>query len=294
MHLSSFLTRFFQIAFRGLCSFALVASSAPLTASEPLLNKPSNERTEAEALQVLNDSPWAHTITTTTQDTPCDYEHPAYPGLFPEETAQIADSRSPQFPAESVKPDGAEYVVRLISVKPMQAAAERLVSVDEKWAPYRRGIGLEPGSKPTNMAEAWYNPADEITVVLALKRPGPGGASFLNYAFKDVETGVLFTAHYFCICAGIRTASGQIHAVMARMGQGNDNNVSAIIMSFPSTVDGKSLISHRDEKLEFRLVLNQRVFETKFIVNPTDLFDGTETLMRTPTRVDQPTPPTLP
>jgi hypothetical protein len=155
-------------------------------------------------------------------------------------------------------------------------------------------MAWRPGSKPTNMAEAWYNPADEITVVLALKRPGPGGASFLNYAFKDVETGVLFTAHYFFICAGIRTASGQIHAVMARMGQGNDNNVSAIIMPFPSTVDGKSLISHRDEKLEFRLVLNQRVFETKFIVNPTDLFDGTETLMRTPTRVDQPTPPTLP
>ena len=176
MHLSSFLTRFFQIAFRGLCSFALVASSVPLTASEPFLNKPSNEWTEAEALQVLNDSPWAHTITTTTQDTPRDYEHPAYPGLFPEEMAQIADSRSPQFPAESVKPDGAEYVVRLISVKPMRAAAERLVSLDEKWAPYRRGIGLEPGGKPTNMEESWYNPADEIIVVDTLKRPGSAGA----------------------------------------------------------------------------------------------------------------------
>ena len=47
-------------------------------------------------------------------------------------------------------------------------------------------------------------------------------------------------------------------------------------MSFPSIVDGKLLISHRDEKLEFRFILNQRVFETTFIVNSTDLFDGTE------------------
>jgi hypothetical protein len=200
--------------------------------------------------------------------------------------AQIADSRSPKFPAESVKPNGAEYLVR--------ADASLLRKISQPGAPYRRGIGLEPGSKPTNMAEAWYNPADETTVVLTLKRPGPGGASFLDYAFEDMQTGALFTAHYFFTCAGIRTANGQIYAVMARMGQGNDNSVWAIIMSFPSTVDGKSPISHHDEELEFRLVLNQRVFETKFIVNPRDLSDGTETLMRTPTRVDQLTPPTLP
>ena len=51
---------------------------------------------------------------------------------FCEEMAQIADLRSTQFPAESVKPDGAEYVVRLISVKPM--SVERLITLAEKWA----------------------------------------------------------------------------------------------------------------------------------------------------------------
>lgn len=65
-------------------------------------------------------------------------------------------------------------------------------------------------------------------------------------------------------------------------------------MSFPGTADGKSLISHRDEKLEFRLVLDQRVFETTFIVNSTDRFDGTETVIHTPARVDEPTPAPLP
>ena len=65
-------------------------------------------------------------------------------------------------------------------------------------------------------------------------------------------------------------------------------------MSFPSIVDGKLLILHRDEKLEFRFILNHRVFETTFIVNSTDLFDGTEAGMHAPTRVDEPTPAALP
>jgi hypothetical protein len=93
---------------------------------------------------------------------------------------------------------------------------------------------------------------------------------------------------------GVRTANGQIHGVTNRIGQGNDNKAPAIIMSFPSIVDGKPLFLHRDEKLEFRFILNQRVFETTFIVNSTDLFDGTETVMHTPTRVDEPRPAALP
>jgi hypothetical protein len=273
---------------------ALVAGSVPAPANEPFLNKPSNEWTEAEALQVLNDSPWAHTVKTTTQDFQCDYEHPPFPGLFREGMAQIADSMSRQFPAEAVKPDGAEYLVRLVSVKPMQAAVERLISLDEKWSRHGRSIGLEPGSKPTNMAESWYNEADEITVVLTLKRPGPRGASFLDYAFESRAEGVSFTAHHHFVCAAIRTANGQIHAVTARLGSGKDRMVSAILWSFPSIVDGKPLITHRDEKLEFRVILNQRVFETTFFVNPADLFDGTETVLHAPTWVDEPTPATVP
>jgi hypothetical protein len=92
----------------------------------------------------------------------------------------------------------------------------------------------------------------------------------------------------------MRTANGQIHSVTNRIRQGNANKASAIIMSFPSIVDGKPLSSHRDEKLEFRFILNQRVFETTFIVNSTDLFDRTQTVMHTPTRVDEPTPAVLP
>jgi hypothetical protein len=122
----------FQICLHSICCFALAVFSVPTTANENCFNKPPEEWTEAEALQVLNDSPWAHTVRTTVQDTPCDYEHPAYAGLFEEEMARTVDSMSPEHSAKVVKPDSAEYMVRLISVKPMQAAVERLMSLDTK------------------------------------------------------------------------------------------------------------------------------------------------------------------
>ena len=53
-----------------------------MTANEDFLSKPPEEWSEAEALQVLNNSSWAHTETSTVQDTQCDYEHPVYAGLF--------------------------------------------------------------------------------------------------------------------------------------------------------------------------------------------------------------------
>jgi hypothetical protein len=284
----------FHIRLRSICCLALVAASVPVTANENFLSKPPEEWTEAEALQVLNDSPWARTVTTRVQDTPCDFEHPAYPGLFPEEMARRMDSISPAHPAETVKPDGAEYVVRLISVKPMQAAVERLISLNEKWARYRGGYGLDPDSKPTNMAERWYNTADEITIAVVLKHPDPKGGSFRDYAFENRGSSVALVVRHIFPCAGIRTANGQIHAVTASMGTGEDHLGSGIYMSFPRIVEGKPLITHRDEKLEFRFIANQRVFETTFNVNLADLFDGTETVMHIPSTVDEPAPTTLP
>ena len=265
-----------------------------MTANENFLSKPPEEWSEAEALQVLNDSPWAHTVTNTVRDTQCDFEHPAYAGLFPEETAQRVDSLDPTPPAKEVKPDGAEYVVRLVSVKPMQAAAERLISMDEKWAHYRGGAGLEPGVKPTNLAERWYNPADEITIAVVLKRAGPQGGSFRDYAFKHNGSGVSVAVSHFFACAGVQTVKGQIYAVTGGLGLDKDHKASEIYMSFPSVVDGKPLVTHRDEKLEFRFIANQRVFEATFYVNPTDLFDGAETVMRIPPTVDEPTPASVP
>jgi len=96
-----------------------------------------------------------------------------------------------------------------------------------------------------------------------------------------------------CLCGGVNSErSDSCRHESYR--EGKDNKASAIIMSFPGIVDGKPLISHRDEKLEIRFIVNQRVFETTFIVNSTDLFDGTETVMHAPTRVDEPTPAVLP
>ena len=49
---------------------------------------------------------------------------------------------------------------------------------------YPGRTGLEPGSKPKNLAGRWYNPADEIAIAAMLKHAGPKGGSFRDYAFK--------------------------------------------------------------------------------------------------------------
>lgn len=280
----------FRVGLPIVCCVALLAVFRPMAADESFLSKPPGEWTEAQALQVLNDSPWAHTITTTTQDFQCEYEHPAYPIVYPEGFAERRDSIDLTPPAADVKRDGAEYLVRLVSVKPMQAAAERLISLDgNKWKHYREGYGLQPNSKPTNLAERWYNPADEITIAIILRHPGPGGASFHDYAFprKDVPgSGV----KHLWPCAAVKTDNGVSTAVLggpATYGDGIPSN--DITVSFPSTVRAKSLISHPNEKLDFRFVANQHVFEATFYVNPSDLFDGTETVLRIPRTIDEPT-----
>jgi hypothetical protein len=79
---------------------------------------------------------------------------------------------------------------------------ERLLGLDEKWVHYRIGSGLEPGSKPTNTAEGWYNLADEITVVVTLKSPGPGGRSFLDYAFENRDSGVILKRLTYLLALG--------------------------------------------------------------------------------------------
>jgi len=280
-----------QIGVRDICCLALVVGFVPLTANESFLSKPPEEWTETEALQVLNDSPWAHTITTTTQDSQCDYENPVFPELFKPEFAREMDSITPTPTPTVVKPDSAEYLVRLVSVKPVQSAAERLINLDPKWAAYRRGVVLD--SKPSSPSEGWYNPGDEIGVAIVLKHPGPGGVSFLDYAFDGKEKFPKGVVHLWA-CAAIRAASGQAHAVISGLCWGKDHKVSGIYLFFPSLSYGRPLISHPNEKLEFRLILHQRVFETTFYVNSADLLDGKETVLRIPGRIDEPTPATDP
>jgi hypothetical protein len=273
-----------------------VASAVPLTANEPFLDKPSAEWTEAEALQVLNDSPWAQTITTTAQDFQCDYEHPAYPETYHPGLAERLDSIDLTPPATDVKPDGALYLVRLASVKPMQSAVERLISLDrEKWGHYVGGYGLDPGSRPTNLAEGLYNPADEITISLILKRPGPGGASFRDYAFHRKNVPGSGVTHVWP-CAAVKTANGATTAVLGGSVSHEDGTTydDIITLSFPSTFHGKPLISHPNEKMDFRFVANQHVFEATFYVNPSDLFDGTERMLYLPSTIDEAAPTPAP
>lgn len=182
----------------------------------------------------------------------------------------------------------------LCPLSPCRLQWNDYLALPEKWRNYRTGYGLEPGLKPTNLEERWYNLADEITIVIVLKRPGPGGTSFRDYAFSRKDEPKSGMMHLWP-CAAVKTANGVTTAVVG--GPVRDDGWHAskdITLSFPSIFKGKPLISHPNEKLEFRFIANQRVFETTFYVNPTDLFDGTETVLRIPRTVDEPTPATLP
>jgi hypothetical protein len=66
-----------------------------------------------------------------------------------------------------------------------------------------------------------------------------------------------------------------------------DGKITGIVLSFPLVVGGERLITHNDEKIEFRLSVNQHVFETTFYVSPSDLFDDTETALRIPPTIDE-------
>jgi hypothetical protein len=55
-----FLFTRFPAGLQLILCFALLGGAVALTANEPFLIKPVAEWTETQALQVLNDSPWAH------------------------------------------------------------------------------------------------------------------------------------------------------------------------------------------------------------------------------------------
>jgi hypothetical protein len=83
-------------------------------------------------------------------------------------------------------------------------------------------------------------------------------------------------------CAGLRTSDGQVHADLAGPGSvvifdSNGAPLSrGILLSFPRLINGKPLISKPHQEVEFRFIVNQRVFATKFYINASDVLDGSE------------------
>ena len=265
---------------RGARSFFLIALlllTVPLQADEPFLRKPSDQLSEAESLQILNRSPWAQEITTTVQDSECSAERPAFP-----KREVIADASK----LTTVPPDGATYVIRFISVKPMQAAAKRLSLIAPELG-VNNQMTLFPGSGPTNIRELHYNPSDEIAVAVVLRDAGPHGESFLDYAFENKKTFPGKRLTELWRCAELQTASGTVSAVLSGLGGNRNGDVSAIEFFFPSVVNGRKLITNKNEKVQFRFVAAQRVFDATFAIDAADLMDGTETELFMPSTVEQ-------
>ena len=253
----------------------LLVWCAGVAGQEKHSTSPASEAVEQQALKVVNDSDWAHTVTPLTQRAPCSEQNPAFPGLYPEDKAAGVDAAAPVIPTDVPKPDGSEYLIRFQSAKPVQAAVHQLLAMGEKWSAYGPERRVSETDGPTDLANARYNVADMITIAVILKHPGPDGTNFFNYAFED--NGRVFPSRSFRVwpCAGLRTSNGQVFARIVP-GALEHRGFRAFQLSFPRLLAGKPLISNMREKVEFRMVANQRVFGTIFYINASDVLDGSE------------------
>jgi hypothetical protein len=158
-----------------------------------------------------------------------------------------------------------------------------LLAIGEKWSAYSVLIWqVSEDDGPTDLANARYNVADMITVAVILKRPGPEGTTLFDYGYE--ENGHKFSSHSFLVwpCTGLRTTNGQVFAHAVPEAFGHDGKSKVLQLSFPRLIDGKPLISSPHEKVEFRLLVNQRVFETTFYINASDVLDGSEKTLYLP------------
>jgi hypothetical protein len=279
---SSAIPHFCKNSIRIACCMALFWCT-PLTGQEPGPNSSAIEVVERNALKLLNDSDLAHTVKPSLQDTPCTYQNPAFPALYPEDKAVAVDAAASTAPPDSIRPDDSEYLVRFQSAKPVQAAIQELLAMGEKWAAYGTASYLvSEDDGPTDLANARYNVADMITIAVLLKQVGPDGTSMFNYGYED--NGYKFPSHTFRIwpCAVLRTRNGEVFARIVPEAFGHNGKSKVLQLSFPRLIDGKPLISNLHEKVEFRLVVNQRVFETTFYINASDVLDGSEKLLYLP------------
>ena len=255
----------------GFCVLLLACCTA-LPGQETGTTTSASVPVEQEALKVVNDSDWAHTVKPTTQDAPCSYQNPAFPGLYPPHPNGVSASITT---TDAVKQDSSEYLVRFQSAKPVQVAIQQLLTMGEKWSAYGPGRLVSEADGPTDLPNMIYNIADMITIAVILKQSGLDGTNLFNYGFE--QDGRAFPSRTFRVwpCAGLRTINGQVFARVVPSAFGRDG-YKAMQLSFPRLIDGNPLISNSHEKVEFRLVVNQRVFETTFYINASDVLDGSE------------------
>lgn len=272
-------------------SACIAIAAATYSTADAILQKPAAQWSEAEALQVLNASAFAQLATNSTQSAACDYEHPALTGLLSDQDVLHLDAANPSVSLSAVPADSSTYVVRLLSARPVQSAAERLIAFAPKYTNYQNQLVQVPTQKSGDEKSVKADPVSLISFAIMLQNVGADGRSFRDYAFETSKKGYpALVQPQLWACAGIRTAYGQVNAVRASVAVNAQRQVTGIELAFPSEVNGKPLVLQQGQKLEFRFVLNQRVFEANFNVSPSDLLGTEARTLRFPPTVDQPSP----
>ena len=162
---------------RVVCGLVFILGACAV-AEQPSSTAMGVEDVRAEALRITNDSLWAHTVTPTLQDSPCDHQNSVFPNLYPADEARQSDEVSPQPPPDAIQPDNSTYLIRFQSSRPVQDAFQRLVAMGDRSYDAR-----------------FSRPPNTITVAVILKSPASSGATISDYAY--LGNGEEFPSNHF-------------------------------------------------------------------------------------------------
>lgn len=256
------------------CAAVLLSCVGVVGQEKSLERSPADAAAEGafESIKVINASDWAHTISPSVQlqNDPCEYS----------DQNTVDTDGTATASGDSVEPDTSEYLIRFQSAKPVQEAFQRLVDLGLPGYG-REQDPLSPADRPTELKAqhegSHYNVADMITIAVILKHVGSDGTSLFDYGFSD--NGRVFPSRSFRVfrCTTLTTSNGEEPAHVAwPISDSPDLKSAALELSFPRLVDGKPLISHERENVDFRMLVGHHVFASTFVINARDVLDGSE------------------
>lgn len=229
----------------GLLVLLLAVAELPPAASEEFWRtKPAERWTAEEALQVVQNSPWAQK------------KDVSMPWRLPRESTRTL--RMPDLPRrpgavdpvpvgrqrpETIFLDSARYLVRWESARPVQDAFARLAALGEE-------AGAQFQSPPPVRAEDLY-----VVTVKAIRPPQVG-----REPFERVGDRRLLSA------ARLKTEIGEVKA--ARVERSGMGASAAVHFYFPRSVGAEPLLTNKVTKAEFILELRRISLKARFRLEP--------------------------
>jgi hypothetical protein len=222
--------------------------------------KPASAWTAEEALELLQDSPWAKeelVLLAQPRSRPTGFSEEEFPENLRRGSRENLSRRQSAIPETPKPPDivpqsatdgsaSARYLLRWETARPVQAAFARLRELDQ-------------GASAEFHAPAPRLPEDRYVVTVKMTRP----SRQIPDLFARMSRGELRKR------ARLKTRSGETEAVeVERSGQGA---AAAVHFLFPREANGQPLLPAGKEKVEFEFRGRYLDLKTKFEIHPDDI-----------------------